>query len=51
MTSNSVTLTSPTVAEFKEMTHQLKRRQKATWSIKLNLLFPNILLKVLTDIK
>ena len=43
-------LTSSTVAECKEVIHQLKRRQHTTWSIQLNTLSPQSLLTVLTDI-
>ena len=38
------------MAECKEVIHQLKKRQHTTWSIKLNLLFPDSLLTVLSDI-
>ena len=38
------------MAECKEVIHQLKKRQHTTWSIKQNLLFPNSLLTVLSDI-
>ena len=38
------------MAECKEVTRQLKRRQHTTWSIDLNSLSPQSLLTVLTDI-
>ena len=38
------------MAECKEVIHQLKRLQHTTWSIELNLLSPQSLLTVLTDI-
>ena len=38
------------MAECKEVIHQLKRQQHTTWSIELNLLFPQSLLTILTDI-
>ena len=49
-TSNSVILTSTTIAECKEVMHQLMRRQNTTWSIELNSLSPQSLLTMLTDI-
>ena len=49
-TSYSVTLTSSTVAECKDVICQLKRRQQTKWSIKLKLLSSQSLLTLLTDI-
>ena len=49
-TSNKVILTSSTVAECKEVIRQLKRQQHTTWRIRLDLLSPQSLLTILTDI-
>ena len=48
--NDRVILTSSTVAECKEVIHQLKRQQHRTWSIELNRLSPQSLLTVLNDI-
>ena len=48
--SDRVKLTSSTVAECKEVIHQLKRQQRTTWWIALNRLSPQSLLTLLKDI-
>lgn len=49
-TSNSVTLTSSTVPECKEVVRQLKRQQHTTWSVELISLSSDSLLTLLANI-
>ena len=48
--SDSVTLTSPTVAECKDVIRQLKRRQHITWRIELKSISSDSLLTLLTNV-